>query len=745
MGTALWQHPSNTPMLDTNILNLLPKDQQDPTAQKAFQHVAEQMEDQVVILVGHDTEQGAIEAADSLASTLSTLPLFQHVDGKISTEDQMAWIRSFAPYKAQLLTPAQRTRLAASPQQQVKQVIQTVYNPFSGVTGSELASDPFLLFREYVQSLNAQNSRFKMLDGYLTTSHENKHYVLLRATLRGSSYSIANQQLLPSLIAAENDVAQQFNADILHTGVIFYAAFGTESARSEISTIGLGSLVGVILLVLAVYRSVLPLGLTLLSVGAGLATAFAVSLMVFGQIHLFSLVMGASLIGVSIDYAFHFLTERLAAGQKWHPRKGWLSVRVPITFGLISTLIAYLSMLVAPFPGLQQLALFSACGLIGAFLSVMCWFPVLAASPSRDIALPLSQLSHHYLTLWRQSTVRWGLPFLAIGISALGLHFADYNDNIQQLQSPPQALKMQEQRIQSITGLSSSQPMLLVRGSSEQDVLEQLYTLSPSLDKLKEEGAISNFRNLADIVPPASVQKADFDIVQALYASHSQSLATTLGLPNKPAAPDDFTALLPEPFLASAAGKAMSPLWLGDIDGQFAAIVLLQEVTDTQQVQSLVSATPSITLLNKAQEVSALFGEYRTRISVLMSLSVMAILLVLAWRFDLRQACLVVLPPVLAAGVGLAAGALSSVPMNLFNLLGLFLVLGIGIDYALFFAEQKDSQRALLANSLAALTTILSFGLLSLSKTEAIHSFGITVLVGISIAWLLSPLAIKRR
>ncbi len=81
--------------------------------------------------------------------------------------------------------------------------------------------------------------------------------------------------------------------------------------------------------------------------------------------------------------------------------------------------------------------------------------------------------------------------------------------------------------------------------------------------------------------------------------------------------------------------------------------------------------------------------------------------------------------------------------LNLFNLLGLILILGIGIDYTLFFSEQKKSLSTLLAITLSGLTTLLSFGLLSLSQTHAIHSFGITVLTGIFVAWLLSPLAIN--
>jgi len=47
----------------------------------------------------------------------------------------------------------------------------------------------------------------------------------------------------------------------------------------------------------------------------------------------------------------------------------------------------------------------------------------------------------------------------------------------------------------------------------------------------------------------------------------------------------------------------------------------------------------------------------------------------------------------------------------------------------------------MLAILLSATTTILAFGLLALSNTPALHSFGVIVLVGISVAFLLSPMA----
>ena len=71
---------------------------------------------------------------------------------------------------------------------------------------------------------------------------------------------------------------------------------------------------------------------------------------------------------------------------------------------------------------------------------------------------------------------------------------------------------------------------------------------------------------------------------------------------------------------------------------------------------------------------------------------------------------------------------------------------GIGVDDVLFFAETKSSyQGTMLATTMSAMITILSFGLLAFSTTPVIHYFGITVFVGITSAFILAPLAAKRK
>jgi predicted exporter len=107
-----------------------------------------------------------------------------------------------------------------------------------------------------------------------------------------------------------------------------------------------------------------------------------------------------------------------------------------------------------------------------------------------------------------------------------------------------------------------------------------------------------------------------------------------------------------------------------------------------------------------------------------------------------RRAWRAWIPTAVATLGTLALLALLGQPLQLFNVLGLALLLGIGIDYGIFLLEREDvdAGSAWLAVVLGAASTWLSFGLLALSSTPALRSFGLTLLLGILIVWFVAPL-----
>ena len=75
--------------------------------------------------------------------------------------------------------------------------------------------------------------------------------------------------------------------------------------------------------------------------------------------------------------------------------------------------------------------------------------------------------------------------------------------------------------------------------------------------------------------------------------------------------------------------------------------------------------------------------------------------------------------------------------------MGLMLVLGVGVNYAIFLREGGVRAAATLAGVLlSAGTTLLSFGLLAFSSMPALAGFGLTLLVGVGMAVLLAPMVL---
>ncbi|HCS23784.1 MAG TPA: biotin--[acetyl-CoA-carboxylase] ligase [Rhodospirillaceae bacterium] len=113
------------------------------------------------------------------------------------------------------------------------------------------------------------------------------------------------------------------------------------------------------------------------------------------------------------------------------------------------------------------------------------------------------------------------------------------------------------------------------------------------------------------------------------------------------------------------------------------------------------------------------------------------------------RALTVLAAPAIGALVGIALPMALGMPISFFSVAALFVVMGAGIDHSVFLFEaaETDGQSKELVVFLAALTTILSMGLLGLSGTYPVASFGVVVAAGVTAAYVTSfvPARVRRR
>ncbi len=717
--------------------------------------VEKELGSQLLFLVGHPNRDVAKASADIFGAELQKHRLIASVTSRID-QARISRIASFYfPYRRQLLSDEQLAEIIDNVDDVMRKARATLYSPLSAGRGDALVKDPFFLLPASLQALQPSAGYLQFDDAYLIAERNGLHYVFIRARVAKPSLSIEEQEdLAGHLDVVTNEALLSEPAlDFLKTGFFYYAHAGTQSAKNEISVIGLGSLVGVLLLVLLTFRSLRPLALIVLTVVSGCIFALAITLGVFGFVHLFTLVFGASLIGVSVDYSFHYVAEDAFGDDDWTPAKGLRNIFMGITLGLITSILAYLALTVAPFPGLQQLAVFSSAGLIGAYLTLLCCCRLWRRRLSVQDRSFIPQAAGRYLDIWRRINTRH--RYLLVGAMALvvlaGLRIIEANDDVSVLQSQPDELKRQEAAIREVLGVDPGSTFLLASSASDDALLQLEESLRGKLDSMIRAGTIGSYQAVSRWVPSQARQAHSFTAYSDLITEHLPEYFRSLGI-----AEDKTTGVVADltretdmlevkDWLAHPVSDQFGGLWLGTADGS-ASIILINGLQAPTRLREALADFPSVVLVNKRQELSNLFGRYRLRVSWVLGGAYTFILLGLALRYGLRRAAVLLIPPVLAGTLALTLISMSGNSLNLFNLLALILVLGIGIDFTLFLAEARgDLHSTMFAITLSALTTMLSFGLLSLSSTYAVHSFGLTVLIGIAIAYLLSPLAISER
>ncbi len=743
IGTAYLQF-SKAVNVESNILKLIPKTESDPFVELAFEKFANRNMQYLLFLVKNEQKKSAIESARQLSVELETNPGIKNIVSQINQQEENDLGRFNYDYRYQLMAKSDQKFLENADYDKFSDyVIEQLYSPFPGGLTSLIETDPFLLsYRFSVINTNDSYPGFKLEDGFLVTNTAGNYYVLVSAKLNGSPFDPKiQQQVSETIINVEKRwYNQSSGSKLIRTGAMFYAEHAFDTARGEVSTIGIGSILLIISLLLLTFFSIRPILMVVLAVGYGMFTGFVLVHTIFGGIHLLTIVFGASLIGVAVDYAFHYLvSDGIGAGKL-------KTVFPAITLGLLSSIIGYLALLTTPFPGLQQMAIFCISGLVAAYLTVVLLYPSIKLN--NNIPINILNLCQLFLifgkstiakVLWRAALI---LPLVALIIAS------NYNqdNDIRSLQPENVYLSNQEEILKNILKMPASNQFYLVTSSNQQSLLRKLEETSKSLDKLVQEGIIDGYKSISQWLPSIERQKKNIALYQNLYASPSLEKLISFGLVdvdtssrlNDEVETANNNYLTVNKWLDSPYGKRSSHLWLGNVNGSYATIIALEGINELQQ---LLSIDENSIFIDKVSKVSELFAVYQAYTWQLLLIAVALIFLVLIFRYNFLKAMLLISSPVIAISIAVLGIALLGEQINLFNTLALFLVLGIGIDYGLFFAEAgKARAETLLAVVLSALTTIFSFGLLAMSETSAIHAFGLTMLLGIGSVFFLSPI-----
>jgi len=307
--------------------------------------------------------------------------------------------------------------------------------------------------------------------------------------------------------------------------------------------------------------------------------------------------------------------------------------------------------------------------------------------------------------------------------------------------------------VRSLLGSGFDTRCVLVTAPTPEMVLQSLEALQPVFEKLVTAKAIKAALSVSPSLASGQRQRGDRELLARYVYGPGGALARVMQrLGFVPAAIEarraEFTAadgkwLTPELWLESPLSAPVRHLWLGALGEDDAAVVLLDGDTAPDAVRAAVEVVPGVRYVDQVADISHVLGEYRRIASWVMLVVVTVMLACLLVFYRNAAAVRTALPAVVGLALTLATLGLMHEPVNLFHVLSLLLVLGLGVDYAIILREGRNTH-AVLAVFLSMTTTLISFGLLGFSSVPFVRSIGITVALGVAYTFLIA-LAAKPR
>ena len=741
--------------IETNILKLLPTPEQDHVVDDAITSLSERLSSDMIFLVKSSNDTTTVALAKEFSKTLNSSNLFNEITSTTSKNDETEWFNYFFPRRYSLLTKQNIVILKGdNPSEDMYQkLLRELYSPMPDLYGQGLNSDPLLLFSDFIKNISAENSDVQNIDGIPIFNSNDSSYALIIAPLKNNPFSPIFQEAVEEFVISSKESLLSKNSELLALGIVRFARAGFKQGKKEASYIGTISIVAVLILLFSVFKSFKSVVIGTIPLIAAFLYALAGTLLFSNKIHLISITMGACLTGVAVDYSFHYLSEYIFNRNSWNSKVALQHIFSGITIGIITTAIGYFTFLFTPLPGLKQIALFTIFGLIGAYLTVILLFPALLNTPSNkalpeNVFLLIARLKN---LADRFSNNRFTLPIIIIMLALFSLLLKkniSFDDSLYQLKATTKNLDDEEKRVKNVVSDFEANRFIVVSAKTEEGVLSLLQKDANILDSLIEKNILSGYQSISTFTASEKKVKENINLLQNLIDS-TNFTTKLLEIGFRPNAVNTLkkdchnvyrNKTTIKSWINSPVSKHLRHLWIGKKGSNYIAVIMLKNITDEAVLSSFFNDSSSH-YINRVNNISNLLKTYRTTAIRVVVFAYFIIWLLLTIRYRFIGALKVIAPPLLGGIIALNIASLFS-SLNLMHILALLLVLGVGIDYTIFFAESKNRDGStILAVILSAITTILSFGVLILSTTAALKAIGIIILPGITVALILSPIS----
>ena len=711
--------------IETNFLSIAPKFEESGHFQNSIETFFLQNSSEIKILIeSYDFDKAknsAIEIENYIKEN------FENVAVNLYSKNYDDILETIIKYKYQLISKDIREALLNNQASRVaEEGIANFYSPFFIPIVDNIEDDPFFVLNSKLIELLKNNNNIETRDGISFINYEGKFNVSLNMDIYKKIDSMIFFDRLTELLRKmENDE----EIKIYISGVPIHAYYSQKSAQKEITIISAVSLIFICLIFLFIFKSVKPYIISMISIAVSSATSFFLLSILLDSIHIFAFVFGTSLIGVSLDYSIHFITE-------WYNEKDKKEVLRKIlpsmSLSFMTTIASYFALSLTSLSLLKQTALFSIFGLASSFLTVIIIYPIIFKNDNRflreNILNKTKNILSGYVDFLNIKFVLF-LTIFVILISIINIPKLKVNFSSNQLYNPPDFLTYNETEIYKRLNSSLSRNIIISRGNSLNEALENEETL---------ESYFTNYRALSKIFYSKSRQIENIKLVEDNLMPLLKKQTEDLGFDNEiyDKIKSEFESVKNEFLNIEDLIESMDELkkLIVKNNGKYFII------STTDETETKIIENENIKIFNINFEINeALDKTARTAIKTAL-ISYIIIFLFMIIFLSKKHAIAIIIIQIISILVNLSVHSIFNFSVNIFSVFALILSIGISIDYCIFFSKSKAKKEVtFLSIFLAMITTALSFGTLSFSGFIPVKSFGLFLFIGILVTFLLSP------
>lgn len=597
-----------------------------------------------------------------------------------------------------------------------------------------LEKDFFMLSSHSALLESGGNFKYDIKNDVLYTVYNNKTYYMVQAVL----YDKYNPTHLLYLV---QDLKRSLGSSVIISGGALFNADGHKQGINESIYMTILSILLSALILLTAFRkkSILYLMTTIIfSLTLGLAGC----IFIFGTIHILSIIVSASLIGLVVDFSLHWLANNQNKVIKSS------SIRLIVKYLIVNfiiTAVGYMLFMFSFMLLLQQIAVISIITLFASLLYTIFFLPYILDGAYYTTSNIFNKIFHKYLKSidFLMSYRLFVLLITAVIIIAGSIKLiatSTFSDNIKNYSSINKDFLKDTIIAGDITGMKNPSNYLVI----DNYTIDKEHKLIISLLK---NNLINNYKGLSQVflsVPEQAVLKDIF--------SKSKDNSSIINMYIETGLDKNF---IEEEFNKALSFKIMDINEILNINTAapfryfyqnnhgvvfFESNKSYNDLMDNNTFKNILFLYDA-EYYNLVEMINMYFSQIKSHAVILKLIGIFVGFFILSIVFSLKKSLKISFAVLLSLLFAISIFSILSIDINIFAVFGFILAGAVGIDYAvLMLNENINELDRYFGIFTSALTSIVSFVILTTSATYAVFTFGLSVALSLLIFLYILPL-----